>query len=128
MTLKKDGDITRVGADRKPHSLLDKKSKTDALGETRTYTAVMANYFSMGECARIGYSFEKRRTNSRAGNLMAYSTAWLKRFCCGCATKAQPIGKNIDYVHNMRRRPPQKGDECELPTIEEKREEDEVTM
>ena len=89
--LQNDGDILRVGADHKPHSILDKKTKTERGETTISYTATMANYFSMGECARIGFSFEKHRTNTRAGNHATYAAQWLKRFCCGCCTKAKPL-------------------------------------
>ena len=87
MTIKNDGDITRVGSDRKPHSVIEKKSRLNLLGSTVTYTAVMANYFSMGECARIGFNFEKNRKSNRCGNMIVYATEWLKRFCCGCCSK-----------------------------------------
>ena len=86
MELRKGGDVLRVGPDHKPHSVLDKKAK-QTKAETITYTATMANYFSMGECARIGFGFEKKRTNTRAGNMARYAAEWLKRFCCGCCSK-----------------------------------------
>lgn len=101
MELKKTGDITRVGDDKKPHSVLDRKAK-NAPGDTMTYTAIMANYFSTGECARIGFNFEKRRTRRRAGNMFIYATEWLKRYCCGCCTKKRSIKSQINYAHQIK--------------------------
>ena len=44
----------------------------------------MVNYFSMGDCAKIGWEFELNRTRSKCGNVMMYVWSGLKRLCCGC--------------------------------------------
>ena len=91
LELKKDGDISRVESDHQAHTVLDKKNM-DEIEDSITYTTVMANYYSMGECARIGFEFEKHRTTSRCGNMMQYAVQFMKRFCCGCcSSNRQPL-------------------------------------
>ena len=45
------------------------------------------NYFSFGIDGKIGYSFDKRRTKSRALNLMVYGTMGLVK----AATKTKTL-------------------------------------
>ena len=88
--------------------------------ESILYTATMANYFSMGECARIGFNFEKRRKNTRAGNMVTYASQWLKQFCCGCCNKKkQKLNKQIDYAHQLKPEKKQSSMGKGLPTIDE---------
>lgn len=129
LEIRKDGDIKRVGADHKPASIIDKKLRADATGSIH-YTATMANYFSMGECARIGFNFEKRRKSSRAGNMVTYASQWLKQFCCGCCNKKkQKLDKQIDYAHQLKPEKRRSSLGKGLPTIDEHGvEEDEETL
>jgi hypothetical protein len=44
----------------------------------------MVNYFSIGECAKIGLKFEQNRTGSKCGNACMYAIQGLGVICCGC--------------------------------------------
>ena len=61
----------------------------------------MLNYFSMGDCAKIGYEFERNRTASRCGNIIQYAFAGMKRICCSCCWTQQenrPLRDQIKYA------------------------------
>ena len=61
----------------------------------------MVNYFSMGDCAKIGYEFEQNRTRSRCGNLCMYGLSGLKRLCCCCCwsqAERVPLNEQIKYA------------------------------
>ena len=63
----------------------------------------MVNYFSMGDCAKIGYEFEQRRTQSRCGNMCMYVCSGMKRLCCGCCWSEQerkPLSEQIKYARH----------------------------
>jgi len=57
---KRAGEIYRVGADGQDISL-----KVEGQHVFRTQ---MANYFSVGQCAKVGYDFERNRTGSKCCN------------------------------------------------------------
>lgn len=44
----------------------------------------MANYFSIGQCAKVGYNFERNRTNTKCCNDMAYVCSGMKYIFCSC--------------------------------------------
>lgn len=46
-------------------------------GKATSICYSFCNYFSFGIDGKIGYSFDKRRTGSRIGNLMVYGTMGL---------------------------------------------------
>ena len=61
----------------------------------------MVNYFSMGDCAKIGWEFELNRTRSKCGNVMMYVWSGMKRLCCGCCWTQQervPLNEQIKYA------------------------------
>lgn len=65
------------------------------------HTSFMLNYFSMGDCAKIGWEFELKRTRSRCGNVCMYVCSGLKRLCCGCCWSEQervPLNEQIKYA------------------------------
>lgn len=62
-TFRRRGDLVKIGSDRREASILSKK---DGL----KYHTMMANYFSVGECAKIGFDFEARRTGSKCRNVV----------------------------------------------------------
>lgn len=76
-TFRKRGDLLKIGADRAEHSVLSKK---DGL----KFETMMANYFSVGECAKIGFDFEVGRTGSKCGNIVRYACSAIKLLCCRC--------------------------------------------
>jgi diacylglycerol kinase (ATP) len=76
-TFRKRGDLYKIGADRRESSILNKK---DGL----KYQTMMANYFSVGECAKIGFDFEIKRTASKCGNICRYACSGIKLLCCRC--------------------------------------------
>ena len=46
------------------------------------YIRSFINYISLGYDARVGYNFDRRRTNSRNKNKCIYFLEGLKKFCC----------------------------------------------
>ena len=86
----------------------------------------MVCYFSIGECSKIGFNFEKHRTSTRFGNFARYATEYLKRLCCSCCSKQKSLNQAVSHVHKIKEGPKMLKT---LPTIEEKTyEEDELTM
>ena len=84
LKLRKRGDVLMIGSDLKESSIFDKKQKAQIKNGRYVHTTFMVNYFSMGDCAKIGYEFEQRRTRSRCGNMCMYVCSGFKRLCCGC--------------------------------------------
>jgi hypothetical protein len=58
MTFTKKGDINMINSKLKEESILDKATKKRIKKGLYTHKAFMLNYFSMGDCAKIGYEFE----------------------------------------------------------------------
>ena len=56
-----------------------------------------------------------------------YAAQWAKRFCCGCCSKKRTLQKNVDFVQQIKA-PLPKESHRGLPTIEEAKEDDEITM
>lgn len=89
MTFRSKGDVLMIGSDLREHSIFDKDKKNLIKKRNYAHTSFMVNYFSMGDCAKIGYEFEMRRTRSRCGNMCMYVCSGLKRLCCGCCWKQE---------------------------------------
>ncbi len=64
----------------------------------------MINYFSMGEDARVGTGFEKKRTKNRCCNNVTYAFLGLCNFfCAACCCKRPPlISDQIEYVRTLK--------------------------
>lgn len=87
LTFRKKGDCLMIESDLREKSIFGKKEKNLMKKGYYIHTCFMVNYFSMGDCAKIGYEFEQSRTRSRCGNLCMYGWSGLKRICCGCCWK-----------------------------------------
>ena len=63
----------------------------------------MINYFSMGEDARIGTGFEKKRTKNRCCNNLNYGLIGLCNFICGacCCQRPPLISEQGEYVKTL---------------------------
>ena len=72
LTFRKKGDILMIQSDLSEKSIFNKQEKSMIKKGYYVHTAFMVNYFSMGDCAKIGYEFEMKRTNSRCGNMCMY--------------------------------------------------------
>lgn len=64
----------------------------------------MINYFSMGEDARVGTGFEKKRTKNRFCNNLTYGVLGLCNFLCGacCCRRPPLISDQIEYVKTLK--------------------------
>lgn len=63
-------------------------------GEGQKLTSIschFCNYFSFGIDGKIGYSFDSKRTSSRIGNLMVYTTMGLVKAVCNTKTIEQLV-------------------------------------
>lgn len=69
LTFRKKGDVLMIGSDFSEKSVFTKQEKSMIKKGYYVHTCFMVNYFSMGDCAKIGYEFEMKRTNSRCGNM-----------------------------------------------------------
>ena len=98
MTFTKKGDIQMINSKFKEESILDKASKKKIKQGLYTHKGYMLNYFSMGDCAKIGYEFERNRTTSRCGNIIQYFCAGLKRICCSCCWTYQENRRLRDQI------------------------------
>ena len=58
MTFNKKGDIKMINSKLKEESILDRDTRKRIKKGLYTHKAFMLNYFSMGDCAKIGYEFE----------------------------------------------------------------------
>jgi hypothetical protein len=63
----------------------------------------MINYFSMGEDARVGTGFEKKRTNNRCCNNVNYALIGLCNFICGvcCCQRPPLISDQVEYARSL---------------------------
>ena len=103
LTFRKKGDILMIQSDLSEKSIFNKQEKSMIKKGYYVHTAFMVNYFSMGDCAKIGYEFEMKRTNSRCGNMCMYVISGMKRLCCGCCwTKEEsvPLNQQIKYARH----------------------------
>jgi hypothetical protein len=101
LTFRTKGDCLMIGSDQRERSIFNKEKKSLIKKGNYVHTCFMVNYFSMGDCAKIGYEFEMRRTGSRCGNLCQYFCMGLKRFCCCCCWSAEerrPLNEQIKYA------------------------------
>ena len=92
-----------IQSDLSEKSIFNKQEKSMIKKGYYVHTAFMVNYFSMGDCAKIGYEFEMKRTNSRCGNMCMYVISGMKRLCCGCCwTKEEsvPLNQQIKYARH----------------------------
>jgi diacylglycerol kinase (ATP) len=64
----------------------------------------MINYFSMGEDARVGTGFEKKRTKNRCCNNVTYAFLGLCNFiCAACCCRRPPlITDQIEYARSLK--------------------------
>lgn len=64
----------------------------------------MINYFSMGEDARVGTGFEKKRTKNRCCNNVIYGILGLCNFFCGacCCRRPPLITEQIEYAKSLK--------------------------
>lgn len=94
LTFRKRGDLYKIGADRRASSILTRKDGT--------HETMMANYFSVGECAKIGFDFEEKRTGSKCCNVIMYACAGIKHLCCSCCCwtnqEKVPIKQQVKYA------------------------------
>ena len=58
LTFRKKGDVLMIGSDKREKSIFDKQEKSMIKKGYYVHTSFMVNYFSMGDCAKIGYEFE----------------------------------------------------------------------
>ena len=101
LTFRKKGDCLMIGSDLREHSIFGSREKDIMKKGFYVHTCFMVNYFSMGDCAKIGYEFEMKRTRSRCGNLCMYAFSGLKRLCCCCcwtAAERVPLNEQIKYA------------------------------
>ena len=80
--------------------------------KTRDYTPrnetfferYMINYWSMGEDARVGTGFEKKRTKSRFCNTCVYGALGLCNWICGCCCGRRPllISEQLESVRTLQ--------------------------
>lgn len=61
----------------------------------------MANYFSMGACAQVGYDFEGDRTDTKAYNEAIYAFKGAKHFLFGCCTSDDGVKTLNDLVDHI---------------------------
>jgi hypothetical protein len=113
-TFRKRGDLAKIGADRRPASILSKK---DGL----KFSTMMANYFSTGEESKIGFDFEAKRTASKCGNICRYACAGIKLLCCRCccwkASENIPLKQQLKYT-KITKSPDMQDDLMEMNDIE----------
>jgi diacylglycerol kinase (ATP) len=67
------------------------------------YERYMINYFSMGEDARVGTGFEKKRTKNRCCNNVNYAFIGLCNFFCGvcCCQRPPLISEQVECVRSL---------------------------
>ncbi len=61
----------------------------------------MINYISMGEDARVGIGFDKKRTNTRCCNNVVYGLIGLYNTVCCCRRPELAIDQ-IDYCRSLK--------------------------
>ena len=101
MTFRSKGDVLMIGSDLRAHSIFDKDKKASIKKRNYAHTSFMVNYFSMGDCAKIGWEFETNRTRSRCGNMCMYVCSGFKRLCCCCCwseEERRPLNEQIKYA------------------------------
>ena len=64
----------------------------------------MINYWSMGEDARVGTGFEKKRTKNRLCNQCLYGFIGLYNLICGACCGCRPplISEQVEYVRSLK--------------------------
>jgi hypothetical protein len=72
MTFRTKGDCLMIGEGLRERSIFSKEVKSRIKKGKYIHKCFMVNYFSMGDCAKIGYEFERSRTRSRLGNVCMY--------------------------------------------------------
>ena len=58
MTFRKKGDILMIDSNLRENSVFSKEDKARIKKGHYVHTCFMLNYFSIGDCAKIGYQFE----------------------------------------------------------------------
>lgn len=103
LTFRKKGDCLMIGSDLREKTVFGKQEKAMIKKGYYVHTMFMVNYFSMGDCAKIGYEFEMKRTRSRCGNMCMYVWSGMKRLCCGCCWSQDervPLNQQIKYARH----------------------------
>jgi diacylglycerol kinase (ATP) len=95
VNLHKDGDLIKVDNPNRKHSL---KDIDNYLKESNIFKKTFINYFSLGFDARVGFGFEKSRSNSRCWNKMIYAWEGLKKNCC---TKTASMNSIINTFEEL---------------------------
>jgi len=101
MTFRTRGDCLMIGEDLRERSIFGKEVKSRIKKGKYIHKCYMVNYFSMGDCAKIGYEFEMNRTRSRLGNMCMYVCSGAKRYCCACCwsqEERRPLNEQIKYA------------------------------
>jgi diacylglycerol kinase (ATP) len=82
---------------------IDPSTRTYFERKETFFERYMINYFSMGEDARVGTGFEKKRTNNRFCNNLNYSLIGLCNFICGvcCCRRPPLITDQVEYVRSL---------------------------
>ena len=64
----------------------------------------MINYWSMGEDARVGTGFDKKRTKNRFCNTVVYGAVGLYNWICGscCCRRPPLITEQLEYVRTLK--------------------------
>ena len=102
LTFRKKGDCLMIDSNLNEKTIFGKQEKAKIKKGYYLHTCFMVNYFSMGDCAKIGYEFEMKRTRSRCGNLCMYGWSGLKRLCCGCCWKDEERVSLKDQIKYAR--------------------------
>ena len=101
MTFRKQGDCLMVDSGSSEQTVFNDQQLAQIKKGRYVHKCYMLNYFSMGECAKIGFEMEKKRTQSRIGNVCMYILSGMKRICCACCwTQAErvPLNEQIKYA------------------------------
>jgi len=82
---------------------IDSRTKEYVPREETVWSRYMINYFSMGEDARVGTGFEKKRTKYRCCNNVVYGLLGVCNFfCANCCCRRPPlITEQIEYVRSL---------------------------
>jgi diacylglycerol kinase (ATP) len=83
---------------------IDSKTKQYVPRNETFFEKFMINYFSIGEDARAGTGFEKKRTKYRCCNNSIYVALGVCNLICGFCCNRRPalISQQIDYVRTLK--------------------------
>ena len=83
---------------------IDNKTRDYFSRNETVFERYMINYWSMGEDARVGTGFEKKRTKNRFCNTCVYGSIGLCNWICGgcCGQRPPLITEQIEYVKTLK--------------------------